>query len=72
MPFKVLSIILMKKDSSTGWTSIKHLTPLGNKYHEVIKYLEEKNLIVRKDVHFKLKTVLLEQIVKDFLQQNQN
>lgn len=58
---KFLSMILMKKDGSTGWTEIsKELNDIDK-----LNYLEQKNLIVKKRIEVKLKTILLEKIVQE-------
>ena len=58
---KFLSMILMKKDNSTGWTEISKELNDSDK----LNYLEQKNLIVKKRIEVKLKTILLEKIVKE-------
>ena len=54
-------MILMKKDNSTGWTEISKELNDSDK----LNYLEQKNLIVKKRIEVKLKTILLEKIVKE-------
>ena len=56
-----LSIILKKKDNSTGWTKIQG--ELND--FDLLKYLEENNLIVKRWIDVKLKTVLLENLVEE-------
>jgi len=52
---------LKKKDNSTGWTKIQG--ELND--FDLLKYLEENNLIVKRWIDVKLKTVLLENLVEE-------
>ena len=56
-----LAIIFKQKDKETGWTKIKgELIDFAG-----LKYLEETNLIVKRRSEVKLKTALLEKLVKE-------